>query len=112
MAACAATQEAVGLCTVLVEIGCRIHKPVILWEDNQSCIHLAHNPKDHKRSKHIDRQYHYVREQIIASSISLDKIDTKFNCADIFTKPLGKGDHEKFRDMLLVYKSQFEEKDL
>ena len=102
MAACAATQEAIWLRMVLLELGCTIDKPVILLEDNQSCIHLAHNPKDHRRSKHIDRQYHYVRDQILAGTISLDKINTLLNCADIFTKPLGKRDHEKFRDMLLV----------
>ena len=102
MAACATTQEAIWRRMFLIELGCSINKPLILWEDNQSCIHLSHNPKDHRRSKHIDRQYHYVRDQIIAGTIDLAKINTKLNCADIFTKPLGKSDHEKFRDMLLV----------
>ena len=98
MAACAATQEAMWLRMLLVELGCIIHKPLILFEDNQSCIYLAHNPKDHRRSKHIDRQYHYVREQVAAGTISLEKIPTKSNCSDILTKPLGKHDHEEVRD--------------
>ena len=103
MAACAATQEAIWLRMLLIELGCVIQKPIILLEDNQSCIHLAHNPKDHRRSKHIDRQYHYVREQITAGTITLDKVHTLKNTSDVLTKPLNKGPHESFRDDMLVY---------
>jgi len=101
MSACAATQEAMWLRMVLTELGGIVNRPITLFEDNQACIHLSQNPNDHQRSKHIDRQYHYVREQVIAGTISLSKIPTQGNCSDLLTKPLHKGPFETHRDFIL-----------
>ena len=38
-------------------------KPTILV-DNKAAIKLAENPEFHKRSKYIDIQYHYIRDQV------------------------------------------------
>jgi len=51
-------------------------------------IHLYKNPGNFSKSKHIDTRYHFLREQVVAGSIILLKVDTKKNIADIFTKPL------------------------
>jgi len=42
-----------------------------------------------KRSKHIDIQYHYVRDAIEGDKIKLYHIDGARNSADILTKNLG-----------------------
>jgi len=101
MSACAATQEAMWLRMVLTELGGVIDRPITLHEDNQACIYLSQNPNDHQKSKHIDRQYHYVREQFIAGTINLAKIPTSGNCSDLLTKPLQKGPFETHRDFIL-----------
>ena len=101
MSACAATQEAMWLRMVLTELGGVLNRPITMYEDNQACIYLSQNPNDHQKSKHIDRQYHYVREQVTAGTITLAKIDTKANCSDIMTKPLEKRLHEAHRDFTL-----------
>jgi 5,10-methylenetetrahydrofolate reductase len=48
-----------------------------LFCDNQPAIKLAKNPEYHSKSKHIDIQYHYVREKIIEGIINLDYIKIK-----------------------------------
>ena len=88
MAACAATQEAIWLLRVLRELGCVFTKPLTMYEDNQSCIFLSRNPGDFAKSKHIDTRYHFVREQVEAKTVILQKINTIENLADVFTKPL------------------------
>ena len=58
----AAVQEAIFLRGLLREMGYEQFEPTTIGEDNQSCIKLATNPVLHKRSKHIDTKYHFIRE--------------------------------------------------
>ena len=103
MGACAATQDAMWLKSLLRELGIggennttlilnedeRV-EPIILHEDNKACIAFSKNPGDHKRSKHIDVRYHFVRERVEAKDIELRYIKTTDQVADIFTKALAR----------------------
>lgn len=60
--------------------------PTTIFEDNQGAIHLVENPVHHKRTKHIDVRYHYVREAHERGLVRVTKIHTDLNKADIFTK--------------------------
>jgi hypothetical protein len=51
-------------------------------------MELANNPEYYSRTKHIDIQYHFVREKILEGIIDLNCIPTKEQIADIFTKAL------------------------
>ena len=89
MAACAATQEAIWLRSLLKDLDLLDQdKPMILREDNQACIAFSMNPGDYKKSKHIDVRYHFVRERVASNEILLEYIDTKDQLADILTKAL------------------------
>ena len=44
-------------------IGDKCESSTVLHVDNQSAIKLAKNPEYHKRTKHIDIRYHYLREK-------------------------------------------------
>jgi len=59
-----------------------------LFIDNKPAIDLANNPEHHSKTKHIDIQYHFVREKIRKGTINLDYISIKNQLADIFTKAL------------------------
>ena len=43
----------------------------ILWVDNQSVVVMAHNPVFHACSKHIEIDYHFVQEQLVASTLDV-----------------------------------------
>lgn len=61
--------------------------------DNQGSIALAHNPVFHARTKHVDIQHHYIRDEVAAKKIELSYIPTNEMIADGLTKPLT---HVKF----------------
>lgn len=57
-------------------------------EDNQACIHIAEEPREHRRMKHIDVKYHHIRELIVSHRIKVQYMSTKEQLADIMTKGL------------------------
>jgi hypothetical protein len=102
MAASAACQEAVWLVRVLQELGSTNSNTTILYEDNKSCIQFTKNNSVHKRSKHIDQRYHYIRELVLENKIKLEYIPTELNIADMFTKPLSSERFIMLRDKFMV----------
>jgi hypothetical protein len=57
--------------------------------DNESAIHLADNPVEHSRTKHIDIRHHFLRDHQQKGDINIFHISTENQLADIFTKLLG-----------------------
>jgi len=78
--------------------------PVVIYCDNISSILLANNPVYHARTKHIEVQYHFIREKILVKEINLIHVSTEDQVGDIFTKALGTNKLRKFRKMLGVLK--------
>lgn len=75
-----------------------------LLVDNASAVKLIKNPEFHKRSKHIDIKYHFIREKYGSGDISIDHVDGKYQVADILTKPLSRDRYEMLRNMIGVCK--------
>ncbi|GJU74092.1 retrovirus-related pol polyprotein from transposon TNT 1-94 [Tanacetum coccineum] len=61
---------------------------VPLYCDNKSAITLCCNNVQHSRSKHIDIQHHFIREQVEKGVVELYFVRTEYQLADIFTKAL------------------------
>jgi hypothetical protein len=57
-----------------------------LWCDNIGAIALASNPVFHAWTKHIEIDYHFIREKVINCDIQVKHISTKDQIANVFTK--------------------------
>lgn len=95
-----ATQEAVWLRRLLMDLNAFPNGPTVLMEDNQGAIAIAKNPIAHARTKHIDIRYHYIREAVQERTIELKYCPTNEMLADILTKPLSKGRFELLRQAM------------
>ena len=93
MAASDAAKEAVWWRSFLTSLGFAPNDATTILSDNQGSIKLSKNPENHRRTKHIDVRYHYIRECVSAGSILLDYVSTKEMAADVLTKPLGNIQH-------------------
>jgi hypothetical protein len=67
-----------------------------LYTDSQSAIELAKNPVHHNRTKHIDIQYHFVRQAYINGLSSLTYISTDNQLADALTKAVDNSKWSRF----------------
>lgn len=103
MAACAAVQEAVHLRLLMSDLGFEQREPTVIYEDNQGCIALSDNPVYHRRTKHIDIRYHFIRERVASKEIELKYVPTKHQLADLLTKGLAKPRVVVLRNSILGY---------
>ena len=71
-----------------MEVGIKTPIPAKLWCDNQTALHIASNPIFHEQTKHIEIDYHFVREKIQLGLISTRYVKTGEQLGDIFTKAL------------------------
>jgi hypothetical protein len=75
MATTHASKEAVWLQILCLGIGL-VQQAVRIECDSQSAIFLAKNLSYHSKTKHIDVQYHIMRDMIEEKKVSLMKVDT------------------------------------
>ena len=59
-----------------------------VFEDNDACLKFARMPKLTPRTKHVGIPYHWFRTQVERLEIQIERIDTKDQLADQFTKGL------------------------
>jgi hypothetical protein len=81
-------KEVLWLRKLMIEFGIQQDHPTTLWCDNQSAIHISHNPVEHQRTKHIEIHMHFIRQLIQDGVLSLEYFPTEEKVVDIFTKPL------------------------
>ncbi|GKE78510.1 hypothetical protein Tco_1544630 [Tanacetum coccineum] len=70
----------------LTDYGFRFKK-IPLYCENKSMIALCCNNVQHSKAKHIDVRYHFIKEQVENGIVELYFLRTKYQLADIFTKP-------------------------
>ncbi|CAI7900524.1 unnamed protein product [Closterium sp. NIES-54] len=95
-----AAQELRWLTYPLTDLGERPRSPPVLYVDNKAAIALCQEHRLEHRTEHIALRYFLTRELQQRGQLRLTYVATQANTADIFTKALPPGDHQRFCTML------------
>ena len=81
-------RESIWICRLITDLGHQLDGPIMIRSDNQGAIALSKNPELHKRTKHIEIRYHFIRQQIANDSVMVLFTPTNEQPADMLTKSL------------------------
>ncbi|CAI7840636.1 unnamed protein product [Closterium sp. NIES-53] len=95
-----ATQQLRWLTYLLTDLGEQPRSPPVLYVDNKSMIGLCQERGLEHRTKHIALRYFLAQELQQCGQLRLAYLATRANTADIFTKALPPGDHQRFSTLL------------
>jgi hypothetical protein len=83
-----ATTEMMWVQKLLTELGVPHPTTSHLWCDNLGAKYMSANPIFHDRTKHIEIDFHFVREQVAQGQLDIRFINSDDQVADGFTKAL------------------------
>ncbi|KOM55208.1 hypothetical protein LR48_Vigan10g110000 [Vigna angularis] len=89
--------EGLWMKIILDDLKIKIDSPVQLYCDNKSAISIAHNPVQHDRTKHIEIDRHFIKDNLDRGFMITTHVPTGLQLADIFTKGLPQG---RFQDLV------------
>ena len=81
-----AVAEMVWLRQLLSELHRPIEQAIIVYCDNISAVYMSGNPVQHRHTKHIEIDIHFVREKVALGQVCVLHMPTSAQFADIFTK--------------------------
>ncbi|CAI7794221.1 unnamed protein product, partial [Closterium sp. NIES-54] len=96
----ALTLELRWLTYLLTDLGEQPRSPPVLYVDNKVMIALCQEQRLEHRTKHIALRYFLARELQQRGQLRLAYVATRANTADVFTKALPPGDHQRFVTVL------------
>ncbi|KAJ9547776.1 LOW QUALITY PROTEIN: hypothetical protein OSB04_020319 [Centaurea solstitialis] len=73
---------------LLLELHIPTSTATLVYCDNVNAVYLSCNPVQHQRTKHIEIDIHFVREQVAHGQVRVSHIPSRYQVADIFTKGL------------------------
>uniref|UniRef100_A0A2N9G177 Integrase catalytic domain-containing protein n=1 Tax=Fagus sylvatica TaxID=28930 RepID=A0A2N9G177_FAGSY len=71
-----ASAELCWIRTLLKDLGVYLSHTPILWCDNVSALAIASNPVFHARTKHIEVDFHFVRERVLRKDLLVQFVST------------------------------------
>ncbi|CAI7864289.1 unnamed protein product [Closterium sp. NIES-53] len=95
-----AAQELRWLTYLLTDLGEKPHSPPGLYVDNEAMVAICQEHRLEHKTKHIDLRYFLARELQKRGQLRLAYVATRTNTADIFTKALPPGDHQRFSSVV------------
>jgi hypothetical protein len=96
-----AATEIVFLRNLLKELGFEQKTSTVLYEDNQSAIHMVNGRSSFQKSKHINTKFHYSRDLIKKGLLNVVYCPTDKMKADVLTKSLSSPKHANCVKLLL-----------
>lgn len=101
-----ATAEVTWIQSLLKELGVVQRTAPTLWCDNLGATFLTANPVFHARTKHIEIDFHFVREKVAAGALQVRFISSADQIADIFTKALPRDAFVRLKYDLNLYSTR------
>ncbi|CAI7847424.1 unnamed protein product [Closterium sp. NIES-54] len=95
-----AAQELRWLTYLLTDLVEQPLSPPVLYVDNKAMIALCQEHRLEHRTKYIALRYFLARELQQCGQLRLAYVATRANTADVFTKALPPGDHQRFATVL------------
>jgi hypothetical protein len=94
--------EAVWLRQLLAKLHRPLQRATIVYCDNISTVYMAANPVQHRRTKHIEIDIHFVCEKVALGEVRVLHVPTSAQFADIFTKGLPTASFTNIRSSLSI----------
>ncbi|CAI7799400.1 unnamed protein product [Closterium sp. NIES-54] len=91
-----AAQELRWLTYLLTDLGEWPRSPLVLYVDNKAMLALCHKQRLEHITKQIDLLFFLARELQQRRQLRLSYVASQANTADVFTKALGSGHHQRF----------------
>jgi hypothetical protein len=88
---------------LLGDLGFPLTQNPTLWCNNIGATYLSSNPIYHARAKHIEIDFHFVRDRVASKELTVRFILSKDQKADLLTKPLSHARFATLRDNLNVH---------
>jgi hypothetical protein len=101
-----AVAHAVAECCWLRQLLQELHRSLatatLVYYDNVSAIYMLSNPVQHRRTKHIEIDIHFVRERVSLGEVCVLHVSSALQFADVMTKGLPSQLFLDFRSSLCV----------
>lgn len=101
MAIGAACRDTIWLKSLVEDVIPKIQTPLLLG-DNKLSVHVSKDNSANKRTRHTDREFYYINEQLYKKNVDIEWIPGTQQLADTFTKSLGPLKFREARDSLGV----------
>ena len=86
-----ATTELSWLNILLSELGFGPEQPMTLFCDNKAAIDIANNPVQHDRTKHVELDRNYIKDNLDSGKIKVPYIKRADQLADVMTHAVPSG---------------------
>ncbi|XP_049294175.1 uncharacterized protein LOC125769485 [Anopheles funestus] len=94
---------------LMKDIGEDTTEPIVIREDNQSCMAMLRTEGGNRRTKHIDTRYNFIRDLASNNVIKVQYCPAECMIADALTKPLSRVKLEICRKKMGLQSLQLEE---
>ncbi|GJZ14501.1 ribonuclease H-like domain-containing protein [Tanacetum coccineum] len=94
--------EASWLRNLLRELHSPLHSAIVVYCDNVSAVDLSSNPVQHQRTKHIEIDIHFVRDQVVVGQVRVLHVPSRYQYADIYTKGFSSALFDEFQTGLSI----------